>query len=153
MPKPTSDRSNEWHRRQRQRERHLRACYPIRTFIAPVGLRPCHQPRGCGCVPVRPRQALYISERPSRERSRARAALAITVLFVLIAILARTAEILIFIPIFLVGILVYIAPTLVAQHRGHPAVHAIFILNLFGGWTFIGWLGAMVWANTPIKAD
>jgi predicted tellurium resistance membrane protein TerC len=82
-----------------------------------------------------------------------RFALAITVLFVLIAILARTAEILIFIPIFLVGILVYIAPTLVAQHRGHPAVHAIFILNLFGGWTFIGWLGAMVWANTPIKAD
>jgi len=49
-----------------------------------------------------------------------RFALAITVLFVLIAILARTAEILIFIPIFLVGILVYIAPTLVAQHRGHP---------------------------------
>jgi hypothetical protein len=30
------------------------------------------------------------------------------------------AEILIFIPIFLVGVLVYIAPTLVAQHRGHP---------------------------------
>lgn len=41
---------------------------------------------------------------------------------------------------------VYFLPTLLARERKHPQAQAIFVLNLFVGWTFIGWVGAMVWA-------
>jgi hypothetical protein len=44
----------------------------------------------------------------------------------------------------LVGL--YFLPTIVAfRHRNQTA---IFILNLFLGWTFIGWVLALVWACT-----
>ena len=42
--------------------------------------------------------------------------------------------------------LVYFIPTIVASHRHHPQLTAIFILNLFLGWSLIGWVGALVWA-------
>ncbi|WP_263372813.1 superinfection immunity protein [Granulicella aggregans] len=41
--------------------------------------------------------------------------------------------------------LIYFLPTLVATHRGHTA-GGILILNLFFGWTGIGWLAMMLWA-------
>jgi len=33
-----------------------------------------------------------------------------------------------------------------AKSMNHPQTLAIGVLNLFAGWTFIGWLGALVWA-------
>ena len=39
-------------------------------------------------------------------------------------------------------------PTLVAKSRRHPNVLPIFLVNLFLGWTFVGWLIALVWACT-----
>jgi hypothetical protein len=39
-------------------------------------------------------------------------------------------------------------PTLVAKSRKHPNVLPIFLINLFFGWTFVGWLVALVWACT-----
>jgi hypothetical protein len=39
-------------------------------------------------------------------------------------------------------------PTLVAKSRRHPNVLPIFLVNLFLGWTFVGWLVAFVWACT-----
>ena len=47
-----------------------------------------------------------------------------------------------------VGMLVYFAPCLVASRRNHRNAMPIFILNLFLGWTFVGWVGALVWAMT-----
>lgn len=41
--------------------------------------------------------------------------------------------------------LLYFLPTLVAAHRGHPT-GVILLLNLFFGWTGIGWLALMLWA-------
>lgn len=46
----------------------------------------------------------------------------------------------------LLSMVVYFAPVLVAASRQHPDVNAIAILNLFLGWTFIGWVIALVWA-------
>lgn len=43
-------------------------------------------------------------------------------------------------------ILIYFVPTFVAFRRRHPQIMAIVVLNLFLGWTFLGWLGALVWA-------
>jgi hypothetical protein len=39
-------------------------------------------------------------------------------------------------------------PTLVARSRNHPNVLPIFLVNLFFGWTFVGWAVALVWACT-----
>ncbi len=47
----------------------------------------------------------------------------------------------------LVGLLVvYPIPTIVAKIRKKRNIKAIFILNLFLGWTFLGWVVALVWA-------
>jgi hypothetical protein len=39
-------------------------------------------------------------------------------------------------------------PTLVAKSRNHPNTLPIFLVNLFFGWTFVGWVIALVWACT-----
>lgn len=43
---------------------------------------------------------------------------------------------------------IYFAPTIVAAYAKHRNGTAIFVLNLFAGWTFVGWLVALVWAFT-----
>lgn len=42
----------------------------------------------------------------------------------------------------------YFIPSLVALGRAHNNAGAISVLNLFLGWTFIGWVIALVWAMT-----
>lgn len=50
------------------------------------------------------------------------------------------------------GAILYFIPWLVAARNGHRQVQAIGILNLVAGWTFIGWVAALVWANVkPAK--
>jgi hypothetical protein len=39
-------------------------------------------------------------------------------------------------------------PTLVARSRNHPNTLPIFLVNLFFGWTFVGWMVALIWACT-----
>ena len=41
---------------------------------------------------------------------------------------------------------VYFAPTLIASKNKKANIIPIFILNLFFGWTLIGWVGALIWA-------
>jgi hypothetical protein len=53
----------------------------------------------------------------------------------------------IFMPLtFIVGLVVYFVPTIVAGFRNHTQTVAIFCLNLFLGWSLLGWIGALVWA-------
>jgi hypothetical protein len=40
----------------------------------------------------------------------------------------------------------YWYPTLLASKRHHRDKGSIFVVNLFFGWTFIGWVVALVWA-------
>jgi predicted permease len=42
----------------------------------------------------------------------------------------------------------YMAPAIIARLRTHRNSTAIFALNLIAGWTFIGWVGALVWSLT-----
>ena len=44
----------------------------------------------------------------------------------------------------------YFFPAIIAALRGHHNALAIFLLNLFFGWTFFGWLGALIWAATAL---
>lgn len=48
--------------------------------------------------------------------------------------------------LFLLGL--YFLPTLCAGARGRRNTGAIFILNLFLGWSLVGWVIALVWAFT-----
>jgi hypothetical protein len=53
----------------------------------------------------------------------------------------------------------YFLPTIVAGARGHHNTGSIFILNLFLGWTFIGWIIALaiacsqVWPAKPVATS
>jgi len=40
----------------------------------------------------------------------------------------------------------YFVPTIIAVKRDHTNMASLFALNLLGGWTFIGWLAALVWS-------
>jgi hypothetical protein len=51
----------------------------------------------------------------------------------------------------LLMLVLYFTPTLVASGRKKGNKEAIFILNIFLGWTFIGWLVALIWALTKDK--
>lgn len=53
-----------------------------------------------------------------------------------------------FTPMILTGIVgaIYLLPTIVGRNKKNSK--AIFVLNLFLGWTFIGWIIALIWATT-----
>ena len=46
----------------------------------------------------------------------------------------------------LFAIAFYFLPIIIAAIRGHNNCLSIFILNLLLGWTFVGWVVALVWA-------
>jgi TM2 domain-containing membrane protein YozV len=41
--------------------------------------------------------------------------------------------------------LFYFLPTILAAHRGH-GITGILLLNLFFGWTILGWFALLLWA-------
>lgn len=47
-----------------------------------------------------------------------------------------------------VGGAIYLLPAIVASKRNHTNRGSILVLNLLLGWTFIGWVAALVWAFT-----
>jgi len=47
---------------------------------------------------------------------------------------------------FILGLLLYFLPTILAVTRKHPNTLAIFLLNFFLGWSFIGWVVALIWS-------
>ncbi|MEM7061388.1 MAG: superinfection immunity protein [Pseudomonadota bacterium] len=47
-------------------------------------------------------------------------------------------------------IFAYFLPSFVAVARGHQNNTAIAVLNIFLGWTFLGWVCALVWAFTEV---
>ncbi|MEY5028044.1 MAG: hypothetical protein RLZ63_359 [Pseudomonadota bacterium] len=49
----------------------------------------------------------------------------------------------------IVGIL-YFLPSIVAAYRNHPNVAGILILNVFLGWTLLGWVGALIWSTLAL---
>ena len=60
---------------------------------------------------------------------------------------------LIWIMLSIVFLYIYFLPVIVADGRKHKQTQAIGMLNLFLGWTFIGWVVALVWANTSVTED
>jgi hypothetical protein len=48
----------------------------------------------------------------------------------------------------IIMMLLYLLPSLIAGARHHKNGAPIFALNLFMGWTVIGWAAAFIWALT-----
>lgn len=56
-------------------------------------------------------------------------------------------------PLFLFSLAIYFIPTIIAIREDHPQKAAIIVLNILGGWTFIIWLIALIWAlSRPVPA-
>lgn len=49
-------------------------------------------------------------------------------------------------------LVLYFVPSVVAGARSHRNAGAIVALNLLLGWTFVGWVASIVWALTNQKA-
>lgn len=49
-------------------------------------------------------------------------------------------------PIFGFGFILYFLPAIIAYSRSKRDAGAILVLNIFLGWTAIGWVIALVWA-------
>ena len=45
----------------------------------------------------------------------------------------------------------YLLPSIISSIRNTEYFGGIFILNLFLGWTFLGWIGALIWAVSAPK--
>jgi len=45
-------------------------------------------------------------------------------------------------------IYIYFIPTVVASNRSHNNKTPILLVNLFFGWTFVGWVTALIWSCT-----
>lgn len=50
-------------------------------------------------------------------------------------------------------IALHFTPTYIALYRKHVQANAIAVLNVFGGWTIVGWVVALVWAFTANVRD
>ncbi len=55
-----------------------------------------------------------------------------------------------FVIIVILSLFLYFLPTIIGRHKTNA--FAIFVLNLFLGWTFFGWVVALVWACTEDSA-
>lgn len=51
----------------------------------------------------------------------------------------------------LVLVAIYFLPTIVAMSRRHHQVGAIVVINLFLGWTLIGWVVALAWSVSSLR--
>lgn len=58
----------------------------------------------------------------------------------------RIAALLIGPPVAVASLLLYFAPTAVAFSRDHQNTVPVFLINVFFGWTLIGWVGSLAWA-------
>lgn len=47
----------------------------------------------------------------------------------------------------------YFVPGLIASHRKHPQINSIVAVNIFLGWTLVGWVVALAMSLSAIKKD
>jgi hypothetical protein len=53
-----------------------------------------------------------------------------------------------FFPVILIGLAIYFIPTIIAVARHHKNALAIFLINFLLGWSFVGWVVALIWSVT-----
>ena len=58
-----------------------------------------------------------------------------------------------FLILFAILLMPYFVPTFVALARGHHQFWPIFVINLFLGWTFIGWVVALAMSVSQVRRE
>lgn len=53
--------------------------------------------------------------------------------------------------LWVIVVVIYFLPGMVAKSRGHHQYTAILVLNLLLGWTVVGWVIALVWASSAVQ--
>ena len=57
-------------------------------------------------------------------------------------------DVLIFILMFAFLLYIYFVPSIIAVKRNHKNHMPIILLNIFLGWSLLGWVAALVWSTT-----
>lgn len=52
--------------------------------------------------------------------------------------------------VFFVAVIIYFLPALIASTRTHPNSSSIMLLNVFLGWTLIGWVVSLAWSASSV---
>jgi len=52
-----------------------------------------------------------------------------------------------------IAVIIYFIPNWIASARKHHNANAIFVTNLLLGWTALGWVVALIWSLTAVKAE
>lgn len=52
----------------------------------------------------------------------------------------------------LIGLVFYFLPMIVALKRDHPSLAGIALLNIFFGWSLIGWFAALIWCVSAFES-
>ena len=52
---------------------------------------------------------------------------------------------------FFVMVFIYFIPSIVACCKKHTKENSIIVINLFLGWTFLGWVIALAWSVSESK--
>lgn len=55
--------------------------------------------------------------------------------------------------LFTIVFLLYFFPTIIAYSRGHRNATGLMWVNLFLGWSVIGWIGALIWSVQIAKSE
>ncbi len=55
--------------------------------------------------------------------------------------------------LFICGWIAYFIPTFIAIYRKCQKINGIALLNIFLGWSFLGWVAAIIWAVTDKKIN
>ena len=51
-----------------------------------------------------------------------------------------------FIILIMAALIAYFIPSIIAKSNNHKNSDVIILVNLFFGWTFIGWFIALIWS-------
>lgn len=51
----------------------------------------------------------------------------------------------------LAGNFIYFLPSIVAFNRGYHQLQSLFVVNVFLGWTFLGWVACLAWSFAQVK--
>lgn len=52
---------------------------------------------------------------------------------------------------FILALFIYFIPSMIAVMRGHNNTAPIIVINIFLGWSFLGWIGSLAWSLSHIE--
>ena len=67
--------------------------------------------------------------------------------------MSQDDPILFYVLLLFIVVLAYFIPTWIANSRKHHNGDAIFATNLLLGWTFLGWVVALIWSLTAVNPE